>query len=68
MYSKDYEILVKRLTIENNNIRDRQLKWMAEGNNEMIEIGEIAHKHNDETIRFIKKLDKELANEYDGKQ
>lgn len=62
MYSKDYEILINRLTIENNKLRDLQQKYMAEGNMEMLKVSHIAHSHNEETIRFIKRLDKELAN------
>lgn len=62
MHSKDYEVLVSRLTIENNKLRDLQQKYMAKGNDEMLEVSKIAHSHNDETIRFIKRLDKELAN------
>lgn len=60
MYSKDYELLVSRLVLENNKIRDKQKLWLEIGNTDMFEVAEIAHKHNDETIRFIKKLDREV--------
>lgn len=60
MYSKDYELLVNRLVLENNKIRDQQLVWGAQGDITMIEIGRQALKHNEETISFIKKVDKEI--------
>ena len=60
MHSKDYEILVSRLTIENNKLRDWQQKYMAEGNIKMLEVSKVAHSHNEETIRFIERLDKEI--------
>lgn len=60
MHSKDYEILISRLVKENNKLRDLEQKYMAEGNEQMIKVSKIAHSHNDETIRFIKRLDKEI--------
>ena len=63
MYSKDYEILVSRLVKENNKLRDLQQKYVMEGEFEMVDVINVAHDHNDETIRFIKRLDKELHDE-----
>ena len=60
MYSKHYEILVNRLVVENNKIRNSMEKWNREGNLKMIEVGKRAHSHNEETIKFIKELDKEI--------
>ena len=62
MNSKDYEILVSRLVKENNKLRDLEQKYAMEGKVEMIDVINVAHDHNDETIRFIKRLDKELEN------
>ena len=60
MHSKDYELLVSRLVLENNKIRDMQKVWLEKEDLDYVDIAEIAHKHNEETIRFIKRLDKEL--------
>lgn len=60
MYSEHYEILVNRLVVENNKIRNSMEKWNREGNLTMIETGKRAHDHNEETIKFIKELDKEI--------
>ena len=60
MYSKDYELLVNRLVLENNKIRNMQKVWLEKEKLDYVDVAEIAHKHNNETIRFIKKLDKEI--------
>lgn len=60
MYSKHYKILVKRLVEENNKIREKQREWLIKGDLKMIDTAEIALAHNEETIRFIKRFDKEV--------
>lgn len=60
MNSEHYQILVTRLTEEMNRIRDKQKQWLIDGNLKMLDAGEEKLAHIVETIRFIKKVDKEM--------
>ena len=63
VYSKDYTTLVRRLEIEiqKNRLKIKTSEMKNEERNKEIALEYI--KYHEETIRFIKKLDKELKEE-----